>query len=72
VAGKDVLQKEILTLFRYLGIYYKCHYPYSNKQAYRVDADLYDHLENLICRTVSRVVNVFEEDIVVENDDEFD
>jgi hypothetical protein len=72
VAGKDILQKELLTLFRYLAIYYKCHYPYSNKQAYRVDGDLYDYLENLICRTLSRVVNVYEETVVVEDDDDLD
>ena len=62
VTGKDKAQKEMVTLFRYNAIYYKCLYPYSNKQSYRVDKDLFGYLETLVCRTLHRQILLFEKD----------
>lgn len=72
VTGKDKVHKEMVTLFRLLAIYYKCQYPYSNKHAYRVDKDLVSYLENLVCKTISRLVSFFEKNsIPAEDPDEF-
>ena len=62
----------MVTLFRYNAIYYKCLYPYSNKQAYRVDQDLFEYLESLICRTLNRLVGLFEEKPpTIDQDDDY-
>jgi hypothetical protein len=58
--GKDLVEKEKVTLFRYLAIYSRCVNPYSNKDSYRVDADLQSYLEMCVCKTLAKLVDVIE------------
>jgi hypothetical protein len=58
--GKDPVEKEKLTLFRYLAIYSRCVNPYSNKDSYRLDADLQAYLEMCVCKTLAKLVDVIE------------
>lgn len=54
---KNSIEKNMLGLFRYSAILYRCLYPYSNKQSYRVDEDLQSLLEQSICELF---INIFE------------
>jgi len=54
--GGSLVTKYTLTLFRFLAVYYKCLYPYSNKQSYRVDKDLFEYLETCVCGALANII----------------
>ena len=58
VSGQDKVERDILTLFRYLTIMSRCLAPYSLKDSLRVNADIQAHLEHLVCHTLARLVDI--------------
>lgn len=58
VAGDDPVEKDTLTLFRYLTIMCRCVNPYSTKDAYRVDKDLECYLELCVCKSLARLIDI--------------
>lgn len=57
VTGDDPVEKELLTLFRYLTILARCINPYSTEKSISLQEDLQAYLELCICRTVGRLVD---------------
>lgn len=58
MSGDDPVEKDTLTLFRYLSIMSRCANPYSTKDAYKVDKDLAAYLELCICKSLARLIDI--------------
>jgi hypothetical protein len=58
VTGDDPVEKDTLTLFRYLTIMCRCANPYSAKDAYKIDKDLHAYLELCVCKTLARLIDI--------------
>ena len=58
VSGDDSVDKDILSLFRYLTIWGRIINPYSIKTMLRVDYEVQDRLEQNICKTFANLLDL--------------
>ena len=62
VTTTDPVERDMLTLFRYLAIFGRCVNPYSVKDSFKVDSDLREYLEVCICKSLGRLLDTPESD----------
>ncbi len=58
VSGDDPVEKDVLSLFRYLAVWGRIVNPFTTKSLLRVDFEVQDQLETAICKTFANLLDL--------------